>query len=254
MANVLKKDIFNATKKWAPKGADLHEALVAAKKAGFRKFSSGSVTKEAATRYFKGLQEKHLLKSHVGPDGVATYSASAKRLTDEARSQKKTSAVEEREAHLADKQAKLEKAGLKVEKIGGPETKEELLAGVAPDNMALALDKSGMEELGLGLPGEDMSTTSGYKKGVDASVSAKDYKTAGQKAAEQMGLAPTFSMPSHEAPKPNSNIELAPSVAPLPQAKPTEAPAAEPETKAESTHAAPEQEPGDESQAIDLPI
>jgi len=252
MANIPKKDIFNATKKWAPKGTDLRQAMGAAKKAGFGKFSSGSVTKEAATRFFKGLQDKHLLKSHVGPDGVATYSASAKRLADEARTQKPVSAIEEREQHLADKQAKLEKAGLTVEKHGDPETKDDLLAKVAPKNMALALDKSGMAEFGLGLPGEDMSTTSGYKKNVDASVSAKEHKTAGQKAAEQMGLAPAFSMPHHEAPK--ANIDLAPSAAPPTHAKPVETPAAAPEAKAESAPAAPAQEPGDASQAIDLPI
>ena len=252
MANVLKKDIFNATKKWAPKGTDLRQAMGAAKKAGFGKFSSGSVTKEAATRFFKGLQDKHLLKSHVGPDGVATYSTTAKRLADEARTQKTISAVEEREQHLADKQARLENAGLKVEKHGGPESKEELLAKVAPKNMALALDKSGMAEFGLGLPGEDTSTTSGYKKDVDASVSAKEHKTAGQKAAEQMGLAPAFSMPHHEAPK--ANIELAPSAAPPTHAKPIETPAAAPEAKAEATPAAQSLEPGDASQAIDLPI
>ncbi len=251
MANIAKKDVFAATKKWAIKGTDLKAAMSEAKKAGFGKFAGGSTTKEKAARFFKGLQSKHLLKSHL-PDGVATYAATSQRLVNEARSEKKKSADETLEQHLAAKQAKLEKAGLKVEKHGGPETREELLTKVAPNNMALALDKSGMEEFGLGLPGEDMSTTAGYKKGVDASVSATEHKTAGQKAAEQMGLAPTFSMPHHEAPK--SNIDLAPNIAPPVHAKAPEATVAEPEVKTENTAAAPAQEPGDASKAIDLPI
>jgi hypothetical protein len=111
--------------------------------------------------------------------------------------------------------------------------------------MELALDKSGVEELGLGLPWED-NATAGYKKGVDAAVSAAEHKTP----AGEMELAHGFSIPQPTAPKPK--IELAPGTAQPVRAKPPKAVREEPTAKVESAPAAsPAEEPGDASEAVD---
>jgi len=231
-----KRSVYDAAKAWTPKGDKRQDALKLAAVYGFNKRSKGTAAKGVVAGFFQELKNRRDLKSRVGADHIAAYSSTAKRLTKEVAPPVQKSAAEKKEKELAKKKEILKEVGLKKSAADNPSTREE----IHKVNMARALDKSGEEALNAGA--FDSGT------GAAATVSAAEHKSA----AEQMGLAPNFSMPHHEASK--SNIEFAPSVAPPPQAKPIEAPAVEPAAKAKSASVTPPQEPGDASQAVGLPI
>jgi hypothetical protein len=200
-----KKDVYSATKAWAPKGAKLKDALKMAAQAGFGKHSSGSVPDAQAARFFQKLKNKRELEPRVGPDAVPAYSSTTKRLVREAKPQDDSGAAALAQEHLAEKKEILKEAGLKEGAVKKPTTRAEM--HVQKVNMELALDKSGVQELGLGLPWED-NATAGYKKDVDAAVSAAERKSA----AGEMGLAPGFSVPHPTAPKIERKEEVAPAL------------------------------------------
>jgi len=239
-----KKDVYSATKAWAPKGAKLKDALKMAAQAGFGKHSSGSVPDAQAARFFQKLKNKRELEPRVGPDAVPAYSSTAKRLVREAKPPgEDIGAARLAQAHLAEKKEILKEAGLKEGAVKKPTTRAEM--HVQKVNMELALDKSGVEELGLGLPWED-NATAGYKKDVDAAVAAAEHKTP----AGDLKLAHGFSIPRPSALK--SKIELASSAVKPVDAKSSKVVAEESATKVENAFiASPAPEKGDASKAVD---
>lgn len=217
---ITKKDVRSAVAAWTPKGIARKDALKQAAAAGFRKNSSGSVPNAQAARFFQKLKNEHELKSRVGAEKISAYTSTAKRLVNAAKSKEDSvGAAALAKQRLEEKKEILKDAGLKVDANKRASSKAEIhvealnksrtdgaKTGGQPDvkvNMDRALDKSALEEFGLGLPGTD---TAGYKKGVTAAVSQSERKTA----ASMMGLKPGFSLPHPAAAKPAMKANPAP--------------------------------------------
>ena len=161
--------------------------------------SNRKITEKVAAKIFKKMEETGDIKSRVANRPVygMTGKGLAKAAVSVVEDHPAASVSEVAQARLEEKNKIKQDAGLKVNTAQGPASKAELHVGKI--NMELALDKSGVEALDMGLP---ESTTAGYKKNVKAAVSATEHKTP----AGDLGLAPSFSIPHPVAPKGAENI------------------------------------------------